>query len=179
MENQPKQMNGTFWLLYSTKGDWIRITFSKTNFSSHYLRSTWFYRFYCGGAILNPLQIITAAHCTFGKIRSRIVAVPHISQKKYLTGDPKTWPEKGYQVKNVVNHDSFEYFTMINDIAIITLSEPLNMSASKSSTIDLEAFDDLPNSKFCLQFQTNKNSASLTRALSFVYNFEPIRIQHR
>ena len=73
--------------------------------------------------------------------------VPHISQKKYLTGDPTTWDQKGYKVKDVFNHDRFEYFTMVNDIAIITLSEPLNMTASKSSTIDLEDFQDLPERK--------------------------------
>ena len=94
---------------------------------------------------MNSMQILTAAHCTYGRRRSSFAVVPRLSYKGSFGGEPNTWPEKGYKVERIVNHEGFNETTMVNDIAIMTLTEPLNLS--QPSSMELEASHHLPESK--------------------------------
>ena len=87
---------------------------------------------------MNGWQILTAAHCTFNKSSTDIAIVPLLSYTRHFYGKPNTWKEKGYQVKHIVNHEDYNSTTWANDIALMTLTEPLDLS--QYSAIDLEPF---------------------------------------
>ena len=103
------------------------------------------YAFYCGGAILNSRQILTAAHCILEPNRPPFVVVPGLNYTKIFIGEPNTWDQKGYQVQHVFDHEDYDDLTLVNDIAILTLTEPLDLS--KYSCIDLEPYNYHPKSK--------------------------------
>ena len=103
-----------------------------------------YYRFTCGGAILNSRQILTAAHCIYAKDKSALAVVPGLNYTRILDGEPDTWDQKGYQVQHIVHHD-YDNNTDINDIAILTLTKPLNLS--EFAYIDLEPASHHPKSK--------------------------------
>ena len=103
-----------------------------------------YYQFSCGGAILNSWQILTAAHCIFNTSISALAVVPGLNYPKILIGEPDTWDPKGYEVQHVIHHEDYDDLTVVNDIAIFTLAEPLNVS--QSSYIDVEPFNYHPES---------------------------------
>ena len=103
-----------------------------------------YYQFSCGGAILNSWQILTAAHCIFNTSISALAVVPGLNYPKILIGEPDTWDPKGYEVQHVIHHEDYDDLTVVNDIAILTLAEPLNVS--QSSYIDVEPFNYHPES---------------------------------
>ena len=107
------------------------------------------HRFCCGGAILNSWQILTAAHCILKPNKPRFVVVPGLNYTKIFIGEPNTWDQKGYQVQHVFDHEDYDDLTLVNDIAILTLTEPLDFS--KYSSIDLEPYNYHPESKLHAQ----------------------------
>ena len=103
------------------------------------------HRFCCGGAILNSWQILTAAHCILKPNKPRFLVVPGLNYTKEFIGNFGDLKDiKGYPVQHIVNHD-FDQYTLENDIAILTLTEPLDLS--KYSYIDLEPYNYHPESK--------------------------------
>jgi len=77
----------------------------------------------CGGSIVGPRTIITAAHCYEGADpRQYEVVVGQHSQTK-----PDKFTQR-YKVANIINHPQWNRATMENDISIIKLAEDIKFN---------------------------------------------------
>lgn len=92
------------------------------------------YSHYCGGSILAKNIVLTAAHCVDGR-ESKTFAV--VSGSNNLNGGD------GFivKVKNIYIHDSYDIWTIDNDVAVLHLAQDLP-SNYLSSPIKLA--DELP-----------------------------------
>lgn len=87
----------------------------------------------CGGSILSPSWIITAAHCL------REVQVSDITVH---AGSNNIWSNR--QIKtasSIVLHPNYNPSAFTSDIALIKLASPLDMKGSKLRTICLPSVD--------------------------------------
>ena len=89
----------------------------------------------CGGSILTPLFIITAAHC--------VASVTNLRDLSILAGSLTVTPSssnKLYQTRSIAKiykHSDYNSKTDINDIAILRLSSPLDMTKGNLKPICL------------------------------------------
>ncbi|MGX1881281.1 trypsin-like serine protease [Streptomyces sp. NPDC055287] len=86
--------------------------------------------FFCGGAVIAPTKILTAAHCVKGvDWKSKGVVVT--GTEKLASGGTKS------AVSRQWNHPKYSDYTLDNDIAVLTLTSPV-----KAKPINITKSDD-------------------------------------
>ena len=86
-------------------------------------------RFYCGGSILSSSWIITAAHCVENVSASSIIV--YAGSNIYLSGS------QNQTVSEIIVHSNYNSAKLVNDIALLRLSSPLDMNDPAVSSICL------------------------------------------
>jgi len=79
---------------------------------------------FCGGTITSGTKIVTAAHC--------VVAALNAKNLKVIVGEHDTLDHTDnatiHDVKNMVVHPKYDLRTLENDLAVLTLAVPIDLS---------------------------------------------------
>jgi hypothetical protein len=97
-------------------------------------------KYVCGATIIAPEWVITAAHCTVDENNNQ---VPIAGMTIVAGSATPLIPDIGktYQISQVIAHEEYNRLSFENDIALLKLSEPINIATASPikliSTVDV------------------------------------------
>ena len=92
------------------------------------------HRWFCGGSIISDSWVITAAHCVSGFRPSQVIVYAGSTLVSY-----------GTQVRvvgDIIMHPNYNSTTFVNDIALLRLQLPFNMSDPSLSLVCLPSVNE-------------------------------------
>ncbi|KAK8384252.1 hypothetical protein O3P69_009186 [Scylla paramamosain] len=88
--------------------------------------------YWCGGSIINDRYVMTAAHCIYGMSETSSGLMVGVGDHNmYSTNDDVSGATRLVAVERIIQHPDYNTRTLDNDIALLKLSEVLDLSQYK------------------------------------------------
>ncbi|WP_199438824.1 S1 family peptidase [Umezawaea beigongshangensis] len=113
---------------------------------------------YCGGTLVAPNKVVTAAHCTVGDSPSAVRVVSGRDDKSSTAGTVST-------VSRIWVHPSYNSNTMTSDVSVLTLSTSLNRTTLPIATSADSALYAAGTTARILGWGTTSSGGSASRYL--------------
>lgn len=107
----------------------------------------------CGGSIIGPNHVLTAAHCTYGASASSFTI--RAGSSFYRNGGVTV------QVEKIIQHEKFDYYNIDYDFSVLRLAESLNFTDSIKAVQLPEQDEEVEDGSLCFVsgWGTTHNSA--------------------
>lgn len=96
----------------------------------------------CGGSIISPNYVLTAAHCTYGRSASSFTI--RAGSAFYRNGGVTV------QVEEIIQHEDFDYNAIDWDFSLLRLAESLNFTDSIQAVLLPEQDEEVEDGTLCI-----------------------------